>query len=99
MHKVVEFTTAQSHLVQGSFWKRMSGKILEHPFVAAQAELLVASACLSEWVNLTCTHCEMHGMPVWTASKLNGGQAPWIWSINLKRATYHSRCLRAVHLY
>ncbi|CAE7303487.1 ODA11 [Symbiodinium natans] len=26
--------------LQGSYWKRMCGKILEHPYVAAQAELL-----------------------------------------------------------
>ena len=35
-------------LCQGSYWKRMCGKILEHPYVAAQAELLVTPACLGE---------------------------------------------------
>ncbi|OLP90720.1 Dynein alpha chain, flagellar outer arm [Symbiodinium microadriaticum] len=38
--KHVQFK-AQSQELKGSYWKRMCGKILEHPYVAAQAELLV----------------------------------------------------------
>ncbi|CAE7843591.1 ODA11 [Symbiodinium necroappetens] len=37
--KHVQFK-AQSQELKGSYWKRMCGKILEHPYVAAQAELL-----------------------------------------------------------
>ncbi|CAE7507940.1 ODA11 [Symbiodinium sp. CCMP2592] len=37
--KHVQFK-AQSQELKGSYWKRMCGKILEHPYVAAQAEIL-----------------------------------------------------------
>ncbi|CAJ1331853.1 unnamed protein product [Effrenium voratum] len=39
--KHVQFK-AQSNELKSSYWKRMSGKILEHPYVAAQAEVQVA---------------------------------------------------------